>query len=55
MLNIWPALPIVIDFVATGKRPRGMANIVAALKQHSRVHKIKIWDIPNSLMKKLER
>jgi len=51
MLDIWPAFPIVIDFWAISKRPRGMANIVAALKQHCRVHKIDIWMIPNSLMK----
>ena len=52
MLDVWPALPIVIDFVATGKQPKGMANIVVALKQHSRVRKIHIRGIPNSLMKK---
>ena len=51
-LDIWPALPIVIDFWAISKRPRGMANIVAALEQHCRVHDINIWSIPNSLMKK---
>jgi len=52
ILEVWPALPIVIDFLATGKRPRGMANIVAALKQHWRVRKIAIRGIPNSLMKR---
>ena len=52
MRDIWPALPIVIDFFATGKRPRGMANIVAALEQHRRVCKIAIRGIPNSLVKR---
>ena len=52
MLDIWPALPIVINFLAKGKRPRGMANIVAALKQNCRMRKIDIRGIPNSLMKK---
>jgi hypothetical protein len=52
-LDIWPALPIVIDFAVVGKRPRGMANIIAALKQHNRVCKINIRDIPSSLLKKL--
>jgi hypothetical protein len=51
-LDVWPALPIVIDSRATGKRPSGMANIVAALKQHHRVRKIYIRGIPNSLMKR---
>jgi hypothetical protein len=53
MLDIWPALPIVIDFWAISKRPRGMINIVAALKRHCRVHEINIMSIPNSLMKKI--
>jgi len=52
MLDIWPALPIVIDFFARGKRPKGMANVIAALKQHRRVRAIAIFSIPNSLMKK---
>ena len=51
-LDIWPALPIVIDFMAKGKRPRGMANVIAALKQHCRVRKIHIQGVPNPLMKK---
>jgi len=53
MLDIWPALPIVIDFMAKGKRPRGMDNIIKALEQHCRVRKIDIRGIPNSLMKKI--
>ena len=51
MLGIWPALPIAIEFLAKGKRPRGMANIVAALKLRSRVGGIHVQAIPNSLMK----
>ena len=53
MLDIWPALPIVIDFWGTGQRltRRGMANITAALEQHCRVRKINMLSIPNSLMK----
>ena len=50
MLDVWPELPIVIDFLATAMRPRVMANIVAALKQHHRVRKIDIRGIPNPLM-----
>ena len=51
-LDIWPALPIAIEFVAKGKQPRGMANIVAALKQHCRVREINMQGITNSLMNK---
>jgi hypothetical protein len=50
-LKIWPALPIAIAFVVTNKRPRGMANITGSLKQHDRVYKISIRNIPNSLLK----
>ena len=53
MLDIWPALPIVIDFLSEGEQPEGMADIVAAqlLKQHCRVRRIDIQGISNSLMK----
>lgn len=54
-LNIWPALPLVIEFVAEVKQPPAqgmgnMANVVAALLQHNRVSKINIRSIPNSLL-----
>jgi len=58
ILDIWPALPIVIDFWAVigfwaeGEQLRGMANVIAALNQHCRVCKIHIRSIPNSLMKR---
>jgi len=48
-LDVWPALPIVIDSVATGIQPQGVGNIIDALKQHNRVSKINIQYIPNSL------
>lgn len=48
-LDVWPALPIVIDSVAARMQPQDMGNIIAALKQHDRVSKIKIQNIPNSL------
>ena len=51
-LDIWPMVPIVVDFAAFGKRPRGMRIIVAALKQHNRVYSINLQNIPNSLLKK---
>ena len=51
-LGIWPIVPIVVDFVAKGTRPRGMRNISAALKQHNRVCSINVGNIPNSLLKK---
>src|SRR5579863_8867203 len=52
ILDIWPIFPTVVDFVAIGKRPRGMDNIIATLKQHNRVCSINIRNIPNSLLKK---
>src|SRR5216683_6161564 len=52
MLDIWPALPIVISayypFPASG-----VINIISALQQHNRVCTIDIyiWSVPNSLLK----
>ena len=52
-LDIWPAIPIVIDFVVIQKLPRDMGNIIAALEQQNRVSKIKIHNIPNSLLERI--
>jgi hypothetical protein len=52
-LEIWPELPIVV------KGHRGMSklqesnNIIAALKQHNRVCKIDIDEIPNTCLKEI--
>ena len=53
MLDIWPALPIVIDAYITTSTSRrsGVTNIVAALKRHDLVCRINIWGVPNSLLK----
>ena len=50
MLDIWPALPIVIS---TGYplRASGVTNIISALQQHNRVCTIDIDGVPNSLLK----
>ena len=52
MLDIWPTLPIVISAGRTESQWLGMADVVVALKQHDRVCKITIDDIPNLLLKK---
>ena len=51
MLDIWPALPIVIDAYITNSRRSGVTNIIAALKRHDLVCRINIWGVPNSLLK----
>jgi len=51
MLDIWPALPIVIDANITNSRRSGVTNIIAALKRHDLVCRINIWGVPNSLLK----
>jgi len=48
-LDVWPALPIVIDSVTARMQGQDMGNIIAALKQHDRVSRINIQNIPNSL------
>jgi hypothetical protein len=50
MLDIWPALPIVIS----AKLPlpaSGVTNIISALQQHNRVCTIDLRNVPNSLLK----
>jgi hypothetical protein len=50
MLDIWPALPIVIS--ANLPLPAsGVTNIISALQQHNRVCTIDIDGVPNSLLK----
>ena len=49
-LDIWPVVPIVVDFVGTETRPRGMHNIIAALEQHNRVCSINVRNITNSML-----
>jgi hypothetical protein len=51
MLDIWPALPIVIDACIINSRRSGVTNIVAALKRQDLVCRINIWGVPNSLLK----
>ena len=51
LLDVWPALPIVIDALITTSRRSGLTNIMAALKRHDLVCRIKIRRVPNSLLK----
>jgi hypothetical protein len=50
MLDIWPALPIVI-FAEDPLPTSGVTNIISALQQHNRVRTIETWDVPISLVK----
>jgi hypothetical protein len=52
-LDIWPALPIVIQSYNRRSRVPGVTNIVAALKQHNRVCEICIKLVPTPLLKKI--
>ena len=51
MLDVWPALPVVIDAFICDPRQSDMTNIVAALKRHDLVCRINIWGVPNWLLK----
>ena len=48
-LDVWPALPIAIDSVGTRMQQQDMVNIMDALKQHGRVSKFNIQNIPKPL------
>ena len=50
MLDVWPALPIVIDAHITNTRRSGVRNLISALKRHDLVCRINIWNVPNSLL-----
>ena len=50
MLDIWPALPIVISN-ANQPGGSGVTNIISALQQHNRVCTIDIENVPHSLLK----
>jgi hypothetical protein len=54
MLDIWPALPIVIAISAVSPLPAtgsGVTHIISALQQHNRLCEIDIHSIPNPLLK----
>jgi len=51
MLNVWPALPILIYAYSDTSLVQGFTNLLAALKQHDRVYKVNIRGISNSLLK----
>ena len=53
LLDIWPALPIVIDAYSTGANSRRSheINLIAALERHDLVCRINISGVPNSLLK----
>jgi len=51
MLDVWPALPIVIDAYITNSWRSGVTNVIAALKRHDLVCRIKFWGVPNWLLK----
>ena len=51
LLDVWPALPIVISGFVTNSRRSGVRNLIAALKLHDLVCRIYISGVPNSLLK----
>jgi hypothetical protein len=52
-LDIWPELPIVVSGGPGMSKPQDATNIIAALKQHNRVVKININEIPNTFLKRM--
>jgi hypothetical protein len=51
MLNVWPALPILMYAYSDTSLVQGFTNLLATLKQHDRVYKVNIRGILNSLLK----
>ena len=54
MLDVWPALPIVIwNSVDPTSLVEGADNIIAALEHNDRVYEINLGNVPNWLLKRL--
>jgi hypothetical protein len=49
MLDIWPALPIVIEDIWIGMWEVGLDNIIAALEHPDRVCSISFYNFPSSV------
>jgi len=52
-LDFWPELPIVIHSRRGMSQRQDANNLIAALKQHNRVAKIDMKDIPNTFWKRM--
>jgi hypothetical protein len=44
-LDLWPALPLVIDGDVTSESTQDLDNIIAALEQSNRVCQVTLWDL----------
>ena len=54
MLNIWPALPIVVQAMhSASSLIAGADNIVAALELKDRIRQISFWNCPSSLWRRI--
>jgi len=53
MLDIWPALPITVEFRSGMSQPQVASNIIVALNQRDRIRKIDLCPIPISLLRKI--
>ena len=53
MLDVWPALPIVVEFRSGMSRPLVASNVITALNQRDRIRKIDLCPVPMSLLRKI--
>ena len=53
MLDIWPALPIAVEFRSGMLQSQVASNIITALNQRDRIRKIDLYPIPLSLLRKI--
>lgn len=53
MLGIWPPLPIVVfPYDLSGISTLAADNIIAALEQNNRIHRVELWEVSSSLLNK---
>src|SRR5205807_326864 len=53
MLDVWPALPIAVEFRSGMSRPLVASNVITALNQRGRIRKIDLCPVPMSLLRKI--
>ena len=53
MLDVWPALPIVVEGRSGMSRPQVERNVMTSLKQRDRVCKIDLWPAPILFLKRM--
>ncbi|KAH9992750.1 hypothetical protein BJV74DRAFT_395509 [Russula compacta] len=53
MLDIWPPIPIIINYSHNPRPKRSISNVLAALKHHDRIREIRLGDLTSSQLERV--